>query len=129
MFAYFVSVLRNFARFLQGARLKYFIQDVTPSMRKLNKLMASFLTLCTMTACMNWTHEDSMRLWAEHTDSAVARKNNIEGYLNPRSAVNLLGVQEVQPGVMEYAFEYKNAKWFTPAEAKCRFIMSVHNVG
>jgi hypothetical protein len=90
-----------------------------------NKLMASFLTLCTMTACMAWTHEDAMRLWAEHRDTTVLRKKNIEDYLNPRSAVNLLGIKEVQPNVMEYSFEYKNAKWFTPAEAKCRFIMSV----
>ena len=31
MFAYFVSVLRNFARFLQGARLKYVITRRDPA--------------------------------------------------------------------------------------------------
>ena len=31
MFAYFVSVLRNFARFLQGARLKYVITRCDPA--------------------------------------------------------------------------------------------------
>jgi len=66
-----------------------------------------------------------MRLFAEHQDSSVARKHNIEALLNPRSAVVLLGVQEAQPGVIEYSFEYKKAKWFTPAEAKCRYIVSV----
>lgn len=49
----------------------------------------------------------------------------VRALLSPTSAVVLKGKQEVQPGVMEYAFEEKKAKWFTPAEAKCRFIVLV----
>jgi len=66
-----------------------------------------------------------MRLFVEYRDASIVRKNNIEGLLNPRSAVILQGMHEVQPGVIEYTFEDKKAKWFTPAEAKCRFIVVV----
>ena len=90
----------------------------------MNRLVALFVTLFAMTACATWTHEDAMRLFGEHRDTSIMRKQNIEGLLNPRSAVILQGMHEVQPGVIEYAFEDKNAKWFTPAEAKCRFIVS-----
>lgn len=67
-----------------------------------------------------------MRLFVEHQNTTVARKENIEGYLNPRSAVVLQEMQEVRPGIMEYSFEDKRSKWFTPAEAKCRFIVVVN---
>ena len=93
----------------------------------LNKLvMALCIALIfAVTGCMTWTQEDGKRLFVEHTNYSVAIKQNIAGYLNPRSLVVLLGTQEVQPGVMEYSFEEKRAKLFRPAEEKCRFIVVV----
>jgi hypothetical protein len=55
----------------------------------------------------------------------IARKRNVEDYLNPRSAVVSTGSQEVKSGVMEYSFEEKRAKLFRSAEEKCRFIVVV----
>lgn len=80
-----------------------------------------------ITACMSWTQADAKRLWAEQQDAAIAGRKNIESYLNPRSAVVLIDKKEVKPGIMEYSFEYKRAKWFTSAEEKCRFIVVVND--
>ncbi len=87
--------------------------------------LSSLISVLAITACMTWTQEDGVRLWAEHRDTTIALKRNVEDYLNPRSAVVLTSMQEVKSGVMEYSFEEKRAKLFRPAEAKCRFIVSV----
>jgi hypothetical protein len=81
--------------------------------------------LLAITACTIWTQDDGIRLWAEHTDTTIARKRNIEDYLNPRSAVVSTSVQEVKSGKMEYTFEEKLAKLYRSAEEKCRFIVVV----
>jgi hypothetical protein len=66
-----------------------------------------------------------MRLWVEHTNVAIAKRRNIDYYLNPRSSVAFAGMQEVKPGVMEYTFESRSPKLYISAGAKCRFIVSV----
>lgn len=66
-----------------------------------------------------------MRLWAEHTDTTMARKRNVEDYLSPRSAVFSTRAQEIKPGIMEYFFEEKREKLFRSADVKCRFIVVV----
>jgi hypothetical protein len=46
-----------------------------------------------------------MRLFVEQMNMTVpGSKANIETFLKPRSGVALEGVQEVQPGIMGYAF-------------------------
>jgi hypothetical protein len=86
-----LSGFRNFQR-------KY---KVKINMAKLSPL----ILLLAITACTIWTQEDAMRIFVVHKDYSVANKQNIEGYLNPRSAVVSTGSQEVKPGVMEYSFE------------------------
>ena len=55
--------------------------------------------------CASRTHEDAMRLFVEQMNMTVlGSKANIETFLKSRSGVALAGVQEVQPGVMRYAF-------------------------
>ncbi|MEQ1837332.1 MAG: hypothetical protein ABL858_03170 [Candidatus Nitrotoga sp.] len=76
------------------------------------------------TACASRTGEDAMQIFVEQTNMTISRKTNIDAYLKPRSGVTLEGVQEVQPGVMEYSFVDK-LKLFVPAEKKCRFIVVV----
>jgi hypothetical protein len=81
------------------------------------------VVISTTTACMNWNQEDAKRLWAEQQDTSVFKKqNNIDDYLR---SFNLLDKQEVKLGIVEYSFEEKREKWFTPSEAKCRFILVV----
>ena len=76
------------------------------------------------TACASRTEEDAMQIFVEQKNMTILQKTNIDGYLNPRSGVTLEGVQEVQPGVMEYSFVDK-LKLFVPAKKKCRFIAVV----
>jgi hypothetical protein len=70
------------------------------------------------------THEEAMQLFVEQKNMTIRDKTNIEAYLNPQSGVALEGVQEVQPGVMEYAF-VDRLKLFVPVEKKCRIIVVV----
>ena len=55
-------------------------------------------------------------------DQNVAQHENINGYLSPTSGVALEGVQEVRPGVIEYAFEPRH---YWSEEVKCKFIFVV----
>jgi hypothetical protein len=115
---------RNARWLLRYMRAFEFEQEMKMKTNKAR--LSSLILLLAITACTTWTQEDAMHLFAVQQDMSIANKDNIDRVLNPRSAVVLLGVQEVQPGVMEYSFEDKKAKWFTPAEAKCRFIVMVN---
>ena len=82
-------------------------------MLKIEKKLAgmSFLILFATAACTVWTQKDAMQLFAFQMNNDVAKGHYIYGYLNPKSAVVLLDSREVRPGVMEYSFEDKRAKW------------------
>lgn len=79
-----------------------------------------------ITACAG-TQSEAMQRFVYHKEMAVSRHEDIDGYLKPssgRSGVSPEGVQEIKPGVMEYAFVDK-LQIFVPAEKKCRFILVV----
>lgn len=81
--------------------------------------------LAVIAACASQTHEEAMQLFVYQMSMTVFRnKANIERFLKPQSGVALESVQEVQPGVMEYAFVDK-LTLFVPLEKKCRIIVVV----
>ncbi|MFZ5524671.1 MAG: hypothetical protein ACOY9D_11415 [Pseudomonadota bacterium] len=92
---------------------------------KVNRFAFSCLPLLFVISACAGTQAEAMQRFVYHKDMAVSRQENIGGYLKPksgRSGVSLEGVQEVQPGVMEYSFIDK-LKIFVSAEKKCRFIL------
>lgn len=89
-----------------------------------SNILLLLAALLVNTACASRTEEDRMQLFVKHMNATILKKTYIDGYLNPRSGVTLEGVQEVQPGVMEYFFVDK-LRLFVPAERKCRFILIV----
>lgn len=68
-----------------------------------------------------YTQEDAMRRFVQTKDFVVMRQENIHGYLDPHSGVNLESVTEVRPGVLEYSLLVKYPI-FNSAERRCRFI-------
>lgn len=67
--------------------------------------------------------DDARKRFVYWMDRDVTEQKNISSYLRPKSGVELEGVQEVRPGVMEYSL--KGKRWFTSEEDKCKFIFVV----
>jgi len=90
-----------------------------------SKILIPVATLLVIAACASQTHEEAMQLFVEHTNMIVlGKKANIERFLKPRSGYALEGVQEVEPGIMEYSLVDKLIL-FVPVEKKCRIIVVV----
>lgn len=90
-----------------------------------SKLLLPAVALSVITGCASQTHEDAMRLFVEQMNMTVFQnKTNIQSFLKPQSGVALEGMQEVRPGVTEYAFVDK-LTLFVPPEKKCRISVIV----
>lgn len=92
--------------------------------RHSNKFLLVATLVVSVSCATHHTHEEAMQLFVEQMNMTIREKTNIAVALNPQSGVALVGVQEVQLGVMEYSFVDKMTL-FVPVEKKCRFIVVV----
>jgi hypothetical protein len=96
--------------------------------RKMRSVAHHSLLLATLvvsaSCATHHTHEEAMQLFVEQMNMTIREKTNIAVALNPHSGVALVGVQEVQPGLVEYSFVDKMTL-FVPVEMKCRFVVVV----
>ena len=90
-----------------------------------SKILLAAASLAVLVSCSSWTKEDAMGLFVQQMNMTVyTQKKNIYAFIRPESGVALEGVQEVQPGVMEYSLVDK-LTLFVPAERKCQIIVVV----
>jgi hypothetical protein len=80
-----------------------------------------------LSACYATSTPQGMKRFVDIKEWVVKSKQRVDGYLEKTTGVDLLGIQEIRPGVLEYSFidKKKYRPFEDPSKNSCKFIFVV----